>query len=128
VLGLLKQLQGVALVGDSPFVLDGAGEKSLGGAPAILHFEQFDQGLGFVGVLCDTFRVRWLGAVVWNPLRDLLGHSNIFWRISKRVGSCFLFILLRLICWLVVCFWRLQKRFQLLNSNLGGLTFSFEFL
>jgi hypothetical protein len=49
VLGLLKQLQGVALVGDSPFVLDGAGEASPGGAPAIIHFEQFDQGLGFVG-------------------------------------------------------------------------------
>ena len=48
-LGLLKLLQGVALVGDSPFVFDGAGEASPGGAPAIIHFEQFDQGLGFVG-------------------------------------------------------------------------------
>jgi len=43
------RLQGVALVGDSPFLLDGAGEASLGDAPAIIHFERFDQGLGFVG-------------------------------------------------------------------------------
>ena len=41
---------------------------------------------------------------------------------------CAIAVLLLLICWPAVCFWRLQKRFQLLNSNLDGLTFSFELL